>query len=206
MLTLIPSRFVTGLLDGHQDKLRKQSMYSIAKVIGLPATFVELRHQATHEQLPSLAKLRPAAQKALAWIWDYYWKHLDAAEGLSASKTDPCCEAVLAYLREEDETKKQAVVARMAAFRADALLKAVTQLQDTLPGNQVFLKCLKLSKDIMAGTIKTAPEEDETMKDEAQNEKDSDEPETRQRANPDDSDIGWSRHVGPWKPKPIGMV
>ncbi|PTB62869.1 Las1-domain-containing protein [Trichoderma citrinoviride] len=82
------SRFVTGLLDGHQDKLRKQSMYSIAKNIGLPATFVELRHQATHEQLPSLAKLRSAARKALDWIWDYYWKHLGEADRAK----DPCKE------------------------------------------------------------------------------------------------------------------
>ena len=51
-------------------------MYSIAKTIGLPATYVELRHQATHEELPSLSKLRAGAQKALQWIWDYYWAAL----------------------------------------------------------------------------------------------------------------------------------
>ncbi|KAK3501609.1 Las1-like protein [Neurospora crassa] len=70
------SRFVTGLLDSHQDKQRKMSMYGVAKSVGLPATFVELRHQATHEQLPSLTRLRTAAKKGLEWIWDYYWKHL----------------------------------------------------------------------------------------------------------------------------------
>ena len=52
------------------------SMYSIAKSIGLPATFVELRHQCTHEELPSLSRLRDAAQKSLTWIWDHYWKRL----------------------------------------------------------------------------------------------------------------------------------
>jgi len=67
---------VTGLLDSQQDKQKKQSMYSLAKTIGLPATFVELRHQATHEQLPSLLRLRGAAKKALSWIWDFYWKDL----------------------------------------------------------------------------------------------------------------------------------
>lgn len=69
-------RFVTGLLDSQQDKQKKQSMYSLAKTIGLPATFVELRHQATHEQLPSLLKLRGAAKKALGWIWEFYWRDL----------------------------------------------------------------------------------------------------------------------------------
>ncbi|SPQ21866.1 623a1889-8a71-435a-831a-e86d5baec5f8 [Thermothielavioides terrestris] len=75
--------FVTGLLDSHQDKQRKMSMYDVAKSVGLPATFVELRHQATHEQLPSLTRLRGAAAKALAWIWDYYWRHLPEADGAS---------------------------------------------------------------------------------------------------------------------------
>jgi len=78
-------------------------MYSIAKTIGLPATFVELRHQSTHEQLPSRAKLRSAAKQALAWIWDYYWKHLqeDPKALSTASNQSPCADAVLKYLREE---------------------------------------------------------------------------------------------------------
>ena len=82
-----PPSFVTGLLDSHQDKQRKMSMYDVAKSVGLPATFVELRHQATHEQLPSLTRLRAAARKALAWIWEYYWRHLalDDAEGSQAA-------------------------------------------------------------------------------------------------------------------------
>ncbi|PQE05612.1 hypothetical protein CJF30_00007763 [Rutstroemia sp. NJR-2017a BBW] len=73
-------RFVTGLLDSHQDKRRKSSMYNIAKTLGLPATYVELRHQATHEELPSLAKLRIAARKALRWIWEFYWRDLGVGE------------------------------------------------------------------------------------------------------------------------------
>jgi ribosomal biogenesis protein LAS1 len=78
-------RFVTGLLDSHQDKQRKMSMYDVAKSVGLPATFVELRHQATHEQLPSLTRLRAAARDALEWIWEYYWRHLTAEDAPSAA-------------------------------------------------------------------------------------------------------------------------
>lgn len=78
------TRFVTGLLDGHQDRARKLSMYGVAKTVGLPAGFVELRHQGTHEPMPGLAQLRPAAGRALVWIWEYYWRNLpdaDDAEG-----------------------------------------------------------------------------------------------------------------------------
>lgn len=55
-------------------------MYGVAKIIGLPAAFVELRHQGTHEPMPSLAQLRPAAARALVWIWEYYWKNLPEEE------------------------------------------------------------------------------------------------------------------------------
>lgn len=75
------TRFVTGLLDGHQDRARKLSMYGVAKTVGLPAGFVELRHQGTHEPMPGLAQLRPAAGRALVWIWEYYWRNLPEAGG-----------------------------------------------------------------------------------------------------------------------------
>lgn len=55
-------------------------MYGVARTIGLPASFVELRHQGTHEPMPSLAQLRPAARRALGWIWEYYWKNLPSEE------------------------------------------------------------------------------------------------------------------------------
>lgn len=81
------TRFVTGLLDGHQDRARKLSMYGVAKTVGLPAGFVELRHQGTHEPMPGLAQLRPAAGRALVWIWEYYWRNLpDADEPLQGGE------------------------------------------------------------------------------------------------------------------------
>ena len=69
-------RFVTGLLDGYQSKKHKMSMYAIAKTIGLPSTFVELRHQCTHEDLPSIGRLRKAVQDSLVWLWGGYWEGL----------------------------------------------------------------------------------------------------------------------------------
>lgn len=52
-------------------------MYDKAKIVGLPASFVELRHEATHGDLPSLVVLRRAAERALEWLWNDYWKYLD---------------------------------------------------------------------------------------------------------------------------------
>ncbi|KAL6822297.1 Las1-like domain-containing protein [Trichoderma camerunense] len=199
------SRFVTGLLDGHQDKLRKQSMYSIAKNIGLPATFVELRHQATHEQLPSLAKLRSAARKALVWIWDYYWKHLGEAE----KAKDPCKELVLSYLREDDEAARQKIMGQLRQWDLVYLQTTIAELQKTLPGNQVFLKCLKLSKDMAAMATEEAnhPEPEGSGMPEEQEQ--GQEQEQDLDLDPDRSpepNTGWSRYSGAWKPKPIGIA
>ncbi|KAH0522262.1 hypothetical protein TsFJ059_006140 [Trichoderma semiorbis] len=199
------SRFVTGLLDGHQDKLRKQSMYSIAKNIGLPATFVELRHQATHEQLPSLAKLRSAARKALVWIWDYYWKHLGEAE----KAKDPCKELVLSYLREDDEAARLRIMGQLRQWDLVYLQTTITELQKTLPGNQVFLKCLKLSKDMAAMATEEANQPEPEGSGMPEEQKQGQEQKQDLDLDPDRSpepNTGWSRYSGAWKPKPIGIA
>lgn len=72
---------MTGLVDSEQDSRYKISMYVKAKEIGIPASFVELRHEATHGDLPSLAVLRRASEKALEWLWNDYWQYLDVRSG-----------------------------------------------------------------------------------------------------------------------------
>ncbi|KAI1984825.1 hypothetical protein LOZ53_005318 [Ophidiomyces ophidiicola] len=87
-------RFVTGLVD---SKLygRKQTMYHKATALGVPASFVELRHEATHRELPSLAALRTAAQRSLDWLWDYYWVKLEEGILFENYPLDPSNEQVL---------------------------------------------------------------------------------------------------------------
>lgn len=51
-------------------------MFALAKAIGMPSTFVEIRHQTIHEPLPSLKQLRNASEKALVWIKAAYWDKL----------------------------------------------------------------------------------------------------------------------------------
>lgn len=51
-------------------------MYDIAESVGLPASFVDLRHDATHGPLPSMVVLRRAARDALQLLWDRYWSSI----------------------------------------------------------------------------------------------------------------------------------
>ncbi|KAK1594856.1 Las1-like-domain-containing protein [Colletotrichum navitas] len=154
------SRFVTGLLDGHQDKQRKLSMYSVAKTIGLPATFVELRHQATHETLPSLAKLRSAARKALVWIWEYYWQHLGPDEEESVEDVVPERKVgvataaagravVIAFLEERDEARRAEMKNWIDGLDKSRLLTTLDKIAEAPPSNAIKLAALRLSKGIL---------------------------------------------------------
>ncbi|KAI3323062.1 Las1-domain-containing protein [Xylariaceae sp. AK1471] len=148
------SRFVTGLLDGQQDKLRKLSMYSIAKTIGLPATFVELRHQATHEQLPSLSKLRSAASNALAWIWDFYWKDLapvNKGNPEEGNSPDPRMDLLVRYLREQKETLKLGLQKQLKSWDEASMLRALAGVAESSQEPQIILRALQLSRTILDG-------------------------------------------------------
>ncbi|KAI0761207.1 Las1-like-domain-containing protein [Trametes elegans] len=66
-------RLVNGLVDPLQLGAYARSINSIAQQLGLPAWLVELRHAATHEDLPSLEALRDAAREAMAWLLHNYF-------------------------------------------------------------------------------------------------------------------------------------
>ncbi|KAH8664029.1 Las1-like-domain-containing protein, partial [Xylariales sp. PMI_506] len=222
------SRFVTGLLDSHQDKQQKQSMYSIAKTIDLPATFVELRHQCTHEQLPSLLKLREAAQKSLVWIWNYYWKHLPevkAADDGTVRCSGAIRESLLSYLTTEEAEKKSSLEKLLSQWDEADILQGLAEIGESVEDPRILLQSLQLSREIMDGrtglshTLETkssqglqgndmeaihkdidhAKAELETMESKGDVEEGKSINEQRSQAQ------GWSRYEGTWKPKPIGI-
>ncbi|PYH43828.1 Las1-domain-containing protein [Aspergillus saccharolyticus JOP 1030-1] len=96
-------RFVTCLVDSKLGGQRR-TMFQRALDLGLPASFVELRHEATHRELPSLTVLRNASQRSLEWLWDYYWAK---TEGSSAGLEMAVRGGVVAN-REGDEGEEEA--------------------------------------------------------------------------------------------------
>lgn len=71
-------RFVNGLLDPFQQSSFAIPLHQLARNLGLPSLFVELRHMGTHEQLPSLDTLRMACRRALDWLYTHYWSTLES--------------------------------------------------------------------------------------------------------------------------------
>lgn len=49
-------------------------MHSIAEEIGLPDWLVDLRHEATHANLPSQDTLRAGVEVSLSWLRKEYWE------------------------------------------------------------------------------------------------------------------------------------
>lgn len=61
-------RMVNGLVDPLQSGAYARSIAAIAAQLGLPSWLVELRHAATHEDLPSLELLREASREVIGHI------------------------------------------------------------------------------------------------------------------------------------------
>ncbi|KAI9620179.1 hypothetical protein H4Q26_013746 [Puccinia striiformis f. sp. tritici PST-130] len=59
----------------------------IASELGLPLALVQLRHRATHEDLPSLTVLLESANMALDWLYAHYWvPRLNDIEGTGQAR------------------------------------------------------------------------------------------------------------------------
>lgn len=66
-------RFVNETLDSAQTAKQVIPLHVLAEQCGLPNSFVELRHAATHEDLPSVYILRDMCSRALDWLYTCYW-------------------------------------------------------------------------------------------------------------------------------------
>ena len=73
-LSMLVTRSVNGLVDaGQQNKQQAVSISMLAESMGLPAWLVDLRHAATHNQLPSMAVLLSASEALLRYFYEHYW-------------------------------------------------------------------------------------------------------------------------------------
>eukprot|EP00466_Bigelowiella_natans_P017725 jgi/Bigna1/79316/fgenesh1_pg.61_\ len=87
-LALVIIRAVNGLLDPSQKRAHAISIASLAENMRMPRILVDIRHEATHKQLPSLELLRMAAEEALRYLHCVYWLPQRAkSQALAATET-----------------------------------------------------------------------------------------------------------------------
>lgn len=125
---VITISFVNGIVDPLQRSLFAQSIASLAERAGLPPWFVELRHQGTHEHLPSLQLLRTGCQEALAWLHSNYWLAQrgvllasgDTASSMQIDVDTKTLETIRHLLKKYKEMRKQHIKHGETKEKADA--------------------------------------------------------------------------------------
>ncbi|XP_027164035.1 uncharacterized protein LOC113764159 isoform X1 [Coffea eugenioides] len=77
MLAMLYCMAIMRLVNGIIEKTRKKTEVSIAEAagaIGIPRMLIDIRHEGSHRDLPSLHLVRIASMKALDWLKEYYWE------------------------------------------------------------------------------------------------------------------------------------
>jgi ribosomal biogenesis protein LAS1 len=192
-------------------------MYSVAKSIGLPATYVELRHQATHEELPSLPKLRIATQKALGWIWDYYWANLRDGEAVAG---ESCAVDVRKLIGEANEDAQTGMTkALVKRWGEDKVVEALMEIEVITRDTQLLLGISKVQGIIFHASedhtqiqetgkdLDAVRAELEGMENDLESTGISGETKTNNSLGVEDhGGKGWEMWEGHWTPQPIGVV
>lgn len=76
ILAMLYSMAVMRLVNGLIEKTRRRTEVSISEAaahINMPRMLIDIRHEASHRELPSLRLLRQASIEALNWLKFYYW-------------------------------------------------------------------------------------------------------------------------------------
>ena len=84
-------RTVNGVVDSGQKGSYATPVSVLASRAGLPGWLVDLRHDTSHNALPSLSTLRLAATTLLHWLHDEYWE----AQTAQLRAVDAACGDVL---------------------------------------------------------------------------------------------------------------
>ncbi|KAG8375254.1 hypothetical protein BUALT_Bualt10G0081200 [Buddleja alternifolia] len=82
MLAMLYCMAIMRLVNGVVEKTRKKNEISIgeaADAIGIPRMLIDIRHEGSHRDLPSLQLVRLASAKALDWLISYYWEPQEKA-------------------------------------------------------------------------------------------------------------------------------
>lgn len=66
-------RLVNGLVDVSAGRSAFRSVAVVAERLGIPRSAVDLRHESTHQVLPTLASIRIVRDELLIWLQHRYW-------------------------------------------------------------------------------------------------------------------------------------
>lgn len=77
MLAMLYCMAIMRLVNGFVEPAHKKtgrSISELADAVGIPRMLVDIRHESSHRDLPSLRLVRLASMKALDWLKSNYWE------------------------------------------------------------------------------------------------------------------------------------
>lgn len=129
----------------------------MAKKIGMPSHFVELRHSATHQSLPSIQLLRNYSSQALSWLWSTYWVSLEDSRanesgitGVNDSEEIEKIKAeIISQFKKWKKLRKSNVRAPVDTENDNALSKIITTLEKRCISHPKEVIYVMLHKNIL---------------------------------------------------------
>ncbi|XP_043722203.1 uncharacterized protein LOC122669497 [Telopea speciosissima] len=103
MLAMLYCMAIMRLVNGVIEKTRKRKEVSIAEAadaIGIPRMLIDIRHEGSHRDLPSLQLVRLASMKALDWLRSYYWEPQKSAIPFQKDRVGNIRKEIMSRLRE----------------------------------------------------------------------------------------------------------
>ena len=98
-------RMVNGAVDPSQNGKYAAPVMTLAKKIGIPVVLVDIRMEASHQELPSLELLRHGSERALQWLFERYWQ---AQRNVLDAVRDGACECVAELVTAEAARREKA--------------------------------------------------------------------------------------------------
>ncbi|KAH9605960.1 hypothetical protein KSS87_008541 [Heliosperma pusillum] len=103
MLSMLYTMAIMRLVNGIIEKTRQRQKVSIAvaaDLIDMPRMLIDIRHEGSHRELPSLHLLRRASVLALDWLHSYYWDRQENAIPYQSAKSVNVRKEIRSRLRE----------------------------------------------------------------------------------------------------------
>ncbi|QSL64844.1 hypothetical protein MERGE_002148 [Pneumocystis wakefieldiae] len=135
-------RFVNGFLDPEQQGQYVIPMQTLARNIDLPLSFVEIRHAATHEQLPSLVVLRSMTNRALEWLLDKYWSRSYEEEDIQGMEEKKIQDVIKKWEIFQEKNLDKGSKSKDSANEMSIIIKESIILSNSSNGVEIMTNCL----------------------------------------------------------------
>ncbi|KAJ3703069.1 hypothetical protein LUZ61_006774 [Rhynchospora tenuis] len=141
VLAMLYSMAIMRLVNGFMENAHKKtgrSISELAEAAGIPRVLVDIRHESSHQDLPSLRLLQSASIKAIDWLKANYWEPQKNAIPDVYEEVRSKVRAMLYYIKTK-ETKR-----------------TVTETKVKRMGRPILLGCNKLSSQIIGKSQSTS--------------------------------------------------